>query len=210
MIKFKGSQKAFFKAYPKDRRSFDEVYRLTSYNLITKQVTEQCYKFIGTLGEKNFKKVETHIEPEMEAPPEPETPSVCNDIEARLSRLEDKLSSLSDENARLEKELKRTKDRLQEQLYDFGALCALVYIIDRYLNELRNGNSYDLGKKFFDTGCFPYLFHRMLQVPFDRTYMDMKEKFITWLKRKGMFNENNWVLSGKNRDPDPWDTYDKR
>lgn len=59
MIEFKGSQKAFFKAYPKDKRSLNEVYCLVSYNIITKQKTKTCYQFIGSLGEKNFKKVET-------------------------------------------------------------------------------------------------------------------------------------------------------
>ena len=59
MIEFKGSQKAFFKAYPKDKRSLNEVYCLVSYNIITKQETKTCYQFIGSLGEKNFKKVET-------------------------------------------------------------------------------------------------------------------------------------------------------
>lgn len=59
MIEFKGSQKAFFKAYQKDKRSLNEVYCLISYNIITKQETKTCYQFIGSLGEKNFKKVET-------------------------------------------------------------------------------------------------------------------------------------------------------
>ena len=59
MIEFKGSQKAFFKAYPKDKRSLNEVYCLVSYNIITKQETKTCYQFIGSLGEKNLKKVET-------------------------------------------------------------------------------------------------------------------------------------------------------
>ena len=59
MIEFKGSQKAFFKAYPKNKRSLNEVYCLISYNIITKQETKTCYQFIGSLGEKNFKKVET-------------------------------------------------------------------------------------------------------------------------------------------------------
>ena len=59
MIEFKGSQKAFFKAYPKDKRSLNEVYCLVSYNIITKQETKTCYQFIGSLGEKNFKRVET-------------------------------------------------------------------------------------------------------------------------------------------------------
>lgn len=52
MITFNGSQKDFFKAYPINKRSFDEEYQLVNTN------GKQIYKFIGTLGEKNFKKVE--------------------------------------------------------------------------------------------------------------------------------------------------------
>ena len=59
MITFKGSQKAFFKAYPKEKRSLDEVYCLVSYNVIAKRETKTCYQFIGSLCEKSFKKVET-------------------------------------------------------------------------------------------------------------------------------------------------------
>ena len=58
MIEFKGSQKAFFKVYPKEKRSLDEVYCIVSRNIITNRTTRTCYKFVGTLGEKNFKKVE--------------------------------------------------------------------------------------------------------------------------------------------------------
>ena len=58
MIEFKGSQKAFFKAYPKEKRSLDEVYCIVSYNAITKKETKTSYHFVGSLGEKSFKKVE--------------------------------------------------------------------------------------------------------------------------------------------------------
>lgn len=58
MITFKGSKKDFFKAYPKDKRSLDEVYCIVSYNIITKQETKTCYQFVGSLSEKNFKKIE--------------------------------------------------------------------------------------------------------------------------------------------------------
>lgn len=58
MIEFKGSLKAFFKAYPKAKRSLDEVYCIVSYNAITKKETKTCYHFVGSLGEKSFKKVE--------------------------------------------------------------------------------------------------------------------------------------------------------
>lgn len=58
MIEFKGSLKAFFKAYPKAKRSLDEVYCIVSYNAIAKKETATYYQFIGSLGEKSFKKVE--------------------------------------------------------------------------------------------------------------------------------------------------------
>lgn len=58
MIEFKGSKKYFFKAYPKEKRSLDELYCIVSYNAITKKETKTCYQFVGSLGEKSFKKVE--------------------------------------------------------------------------------------------------------------------------------------------------------
>lgn len=58
MITFKGSQKQFFKEYTKDKRSLDETYCIVSYNVITKKEIKNYYKFIGTLGEKSFKKVD--------------------------------------------------------------------------------------------------------------------------------------------------------
>ena len=42
MIEFKGSLKAFFKAYPKDKRSLDEVYCIVASNAITKKETKTC------------------------------------------------------------------------------------------------------------------------------------------------------------------------
>ena len=58
MIEFKGSKKDFFKAYPKEKRSIDEVYCIVSYNAITKKETKTNYHFVGSLGENSFKKVE--------------------------------------------------------------------------------------------------------------------------------------------------------
>lgn len=58
MITFKDSQKQFFKEYPKDKRSLDETYCIVSYNAKTKKEMKNFYKFIGSTGEKNFKKIE--------------------------------------------------------------------------------------------------------------------------------------------------------
>ncbi len=60
MIEFRGSQKAFFKTYPKDERSLNEVYELES----PKGKTQ--YKFVGGLGEKCFKKIEDKSSDELE------------------------------------------------------------------------------------------------------------------------------------------------
>ena len=50
MITFNGSQKEFFKAYPKEKRSLNETYKLIN------SAGEVEYKFVGGLGEKCFKK----------------------------------------------------------------------------------------------------------------------------------------------------------
>ena len=49
IVKFTGSQKQFFKAYPMEMRSFDVVYELTN------STGTKYYRFLDTLGEKNFK-----------------------------------------------------------------------------------------------------------------------------------------------------------
>ena len=59
MIEFKGSKKDFFFSFPKEKRIIDEVYCVVSYNAIAKNETATYYRFIGSLGEKSFKKVET-------------------------------------------------------------------------------------------------------------------------------------------------------
>ena len=50
MITFNGTQKEFFKAYPKEKRSLEETYKLIN------SAGEIEYKFVGSLGEKCFKK----------------------------------------------------------------------------------------------------------------------------------------------------------
>lgn len=52
MITFKGSQKEFFKAYPLNMRDPNEIYELENANGKTQ------YQFVGSLGKKNFKKIE--------------------------------------------------------------------------------------------------------------------------------------------------------
>ena len=118
MIKFKGSKKAFFKEYPKSRRSFDETYCLSSYNIITKRETKMYYRFIGTLSEKNFKKIQ---EPKdtLVKQTEPDSRNVSDTI-AVLSKKVDGIVAenklLSEEIAKLKDELNKKIDRIYKRL----------------------------------------------------------------------------------------------
>lgn len=49
IVKFTGSQKKFFKAFPMEKRTFDVIYELTN------STGTKYYRFLDTLGEKNFK-----------------------------------------------------------------------------------------------------------------------------------------------------------
>ena len=120
MIEFKGSKKAFFKEYPKDRRSLDEIYCLSSYNIITKQETKTYYRFIETLSEKNFKKVE-YQEPKYTLVKQTESDgSYKSDTIAVLSkRIDDIIAEnklMSEEIAKLKDELNKKIDRIYKRL----------------------------------------------------------------------------------------------
>lgn len=56
IVKFTGSQKKFFKAFPIEKRSFDVIYELTN------STGTKYYRFLDTLGEKNFKHWKKPIE----------------------------------------------------------------------------------------------------------------------------------------------------
>ena len=120
MIEFRGSKKAFFKEYPKDRRSLDEIYCLVSYNIITKQETKTYYRFIETLSEKNFKKVE-YQEPKDTLVKQTESDdSHKSDTIAVLSkRIDDIIAEnklMSEEIAKLKDELNKKIDRIYKRL----------------------------------------------------------------------------------------------
>ena len=120
MIEFKGSKKAFFKEYPKDRRSLDEIYCLVSYNIITKQETKTYYRFIETLSEKNFKRVE-YQEPKDTLVKQTESDdSHKSDTIAVLSkRIDDIVAEnklMSEEIAKLKDELNKKIDRVYKRL----------------------------------------------------------------------------------------------
>ena len=112
MIEFRGSKKAFFKDYPKDRRSLDEVYCLSSHNIITKQETKAYYQFVGTLSEKNFKRVE-YQEPEDTLVKQTESDSYKSDTIAILSK---KIDDIVAENKLMSEEISKLKDELTKRI----------------------------------------------------------------------------------------------
>ena len=120
MIEFRGSKKAFFKEYPKDRRSLDEVYCLSSYNIITKQETKTYYQFIETLSEKNFKKVEYQESKDTLVKQTESDDRHKSDTIAVLSkRIDDVIAEnklMSEEIAKLKDELNKKIDRIYKRL----------------------------------------------------------------------------------------------
>lgn len=57
---FNGSQKEFFKSYPIENRSFDTVYVLCNKG------TETKYRFVGSLGENKFTRVDAMENPNID------------------------------------------------------------------------------------------------------------------------------------------------
>ena len=113
MIEFRGSKKAFFKEYQKGRRSLDEVYCLSSYNIITKQETKTYYQFIGTLSEKNFKKVEYQESKDTLVKQTESDGSHKSDIIAALSK---KIDDIIAENKLMSEEIAKLKDELNKKI----------------------------------------------------------------------------------------------
>ena len=120
MIEFRGSKKAFFKEYPKDRRSLDKVYCLTSYNIITKRETKTYYRFIETLSEKNFKKIEHQESKDTLVKQTESDSSYKSDTIAVLSKKIDDIVAknklMSEEISKLREELNKKIDRTCKRL----------------------------------------------------------------------------------------------
>ena len=113
MIEFRGSKKAFFKEYPKNRRSLDEIYRLSSYNIITKQETKTYYRFIETLSEKNFKKIE-YQEPKDALVKQTESDS--RNVSDTIAVLSKKIDDIVAENKLMSEEILKLKDELNKKI----------------------------------------------------------------------------------------------
>ena len=111
MIEFRGSKKAFFKEYHKDRRSLDEVYCLVSYNIITKQETKTYYRFIGTLSEKNFKKIQEQKDTLVK-----QTESDSGKASDTIAVLSKKIDDIVAENKLMSEEITKLKDELNKKI----------------------------------------------------------------------------------------------
>lgn len=131
MIEFRGSKKTFFKEYPKGRRSLDEVYCLVSYNIITKQKTKTYYRFIGTLSEKNFKKIQ---EPKDILVKHTESDSSHkSDTIAVLSK---KIDAVVAENKLMSEEIAELKDELNKKIDRiYKRLSAETWVLKTCINN---------------------------------------------------------------------------
>ena len=131
MIEFKGSKKAFFKEYPKDRRSLDEVYCLSSYNIITKQETKTYYQFIGTLSEKNFKKIQE--------PKDTFVKQTESDDSYKLDTIAVLIKKMNDivaENKLMSEEMEKLKDELNKKIDRiYKRLSAETWVLKSCINN---------------------------------------------------------------------------
>ena len=129
MIEFKGSKKAFFKEYPKSRRSFDEIYCLSSYNIITKQETKTYYRFVETLSEKNFKKIQ-----------EPKDTLVRQTESDTIAVLSKKIDDIVAENKLMSEEISKLKDEVNKKIDRiYKRLSAETWVLKTCIN-----NHYDV------------------------------------------------------------------
>ena len=133
MIEFRGSKKAFFKEYPKDRRSLDEIYCLSSYNIITKQETKTYYSFIETLSEKNFKKVE-YQEPKDTLVKQ--TGSDSRNTSDTIAALSKKIDDIVAENKLMSEEIAKFKDELNKKIDRiYKRLSAETWVLKSCINN---------------------------------------------------------------------------
>ena len=131
MIEFKGSKKAFFKEYPKDRRSLDEVYCLSSYNIITKQETKTYYQFIGTLSEKNFKKIQEPKDTFVK-----NTESDSRNASDTIALLSKKIDDIIAENKVMSEEMEKLKDELNKKIDRiYKRLSAETWVLKSCINN---------------------------------------------------------------------------
>ena len=133
MIEFRGSKKAFFKEYPKERRSLDEIYCLSSYNIITKQETKTYYRFVETLSEKNFKKIEYQESKDTLVKQTESDDSHKSDTIAILNK---KIDDIIAENKLMSEEISKLRDELNKKIDRiYKRLSAETWVLKSCINN---------------------------------------------------------------------------
>ena len=131
MIEFRGSKKAFFKEYPKNRRSLDEIYCLSSYNIITKQETKTYYQFVETLSEKNFKKIQESKDTLVK-----QTESDDSHKSDTIAVLSKKIDDIVAENKLMSEEIAKLKDELNKKIdMIYKRLSAETWVLKSCINN---------------------------------------------------------------------------
>ena len=121
MITFKGTQKEFFKAYPKEKRSLKETYKLIN------SAGEIEYKFVGSLGEKCFKKVDTTNS---------KNTTNKSDVEFlinEIKNLKEVVDSLASENKKLQNEITKLKKQTSKESREDFANRIITHIKEQLL-----------------------------------------------------------------------------
>ena len=123
MITFNGTQKEFFKACPKEKRSLDEVYKLIN------SAGEIEYKFIGGLGEKCFKKVDTTNS---------KNTTNKSDVEClinEIKNLKKAVDSLASENKKMRDEITKLKKQTSKESREDFANRIITYVKEHVLED---------------------------------------------------------------------------
>lgn len=123
MITFNGTQKEFFKAYPKEKRSLEETYKLIN------SAGEIEYKFVGSLGEKCFKKVDTtNIK----------NTTNKGDVEFlinEIKNLKNAIDSLASENKKLQNEITELKKQTSKKSREDFANRIITHVKEHLLED---------------------------------------------------------------------------
>ncbi len=123
MITFKGSQKEFFKSYPKEKRSLEETYKLIN------SVGEIEYKFVDGLGEKCFKKVDTTNSKK------PTNKSDVKSLINEIKSLKKAVDSLASENKKMQDEITQLKKKTSKESRNDFANRIITHIKENVLED---------------------------------------------------------------------------
>lgn len=123
MITFNGTQKEFFKAYPKEKRSLKETYKLINSS------GEIEYQFVGGLGEKCFKKVDTTNS---------KNTTNKSDVEClinEIKNLKNAVDSLVSENKKLQNEITKLKKQTSKESKEDFANRIITHVKENLLED---------------------------------------------------------------------------